>query len=73
MTKAQVYLDNGIVFEYAVPTAIKGREHAAAIVASGYRSSEGRDLVWYPPHRVLKVKVQGGAESSKYRDKARAT
>ena len=69
----QIYLDDGRVFEYEVKDAIKGREHAAAIVASGYRASDGDDLEWYPSHRIIKVRVQGGAESSKYKDSVRAT
>lgn len=73
MIVVSVYLDDGRVYEYDVSDSIKGREHAAAIVSSGYRSSDGDDLVWYPPHRILKVKVVGAAESTMYRDRARAT
>lgn len=69
----QVYLDNGIVYEYEVSDAIKGREHAAAIIATGYRHSDGDNLEWFPPHRLVKVKVTDGAETTKYRDNARAT
>ena len=29
----QIYLDNGVVFEYTVADAVKAREHSAAIVA----------------------------------------
>lgn len=71
----EVYLDSGIVCEYKVADPIKGREHAAAIIEGGYRSTtEGsKDLEWYPPHRIVKVKVSGGAESTAYKDKKRAT
>jgi len=69
----EVYLDNGIVYSYDVPDAIKGREHAAAIIATGYRHSDGNNLEWFPPHRIVKVKVTDGAESTRYRDNARAT
>jgi hypothetical protein len=31
------------------------------------------DLEWFPPHRVKKVKVKNGAESSDYRDTKKAT
>lgn len=69
----QVYMDTGVVFEYPVANAMKGREHAAAIIASGYRHTEGDDLEWYPPHRIVKVKISGAAESTQYRDTTRAT
>lgn len=70
-----VYLDSGVVCEYKVPSPENGREHAAAIIKTGYRSTSvgGNDLEWYPPHRIEKVKVSGAAESTKYRDKKRAT
>lgn len=70
-----VYLDCGVVHEYDVADAMKGREHAAAILKSGYRHTpEGSDdLEWYPPHRIEKVKVTRAGESSQYRDRTRAT
>ena len=70
-----VYLDCGVVHEYDVPDPMKGREHADAIIKTGYRHTpEGsNDLEWYPPHRIEKVKVTGGGESSQYRDRTRAT
>ena len=71
--KVSVYLDDGRVFDYEVANAMKGREHASAIVKTGYRHSEGNDLEWYPPHRIVKVRVIGGCESSAYIDHARAT
>lgn len=75
MTQVQVYLDFGVVHEYEVDNPIKGREHAAAIIETGYRHTPigSPDLEWYPPHRIVKVKVKGGAESTKYRDSTRAT
>lgn len=75
MAKVSVYLDTGVVYEYEVSDAIKGREHAAAIIKTGYRHTpkDSTDLEWFPPHRIEKVKVQGGGESSAYRDSARAT
>lgn len=73
--KVQVYLDDGRVAEYPVKSPISGREHASAIIKTGYRSTPvgSRDLEWYPPHRIVKVKVIGGGESSKYQDTWRAT
>ena len=73
MNKVEVYLDDGRVFSYSVNNAMKGREHASAIVKTGYRHSEGDDLEWYPPHRIIKVKVENGCESTDYQDKTRAT
>lgn len=73
MTKVSVYLDDGRVFDYDVKSVSKGREHASAIIKTGYRHSEEEDLEWYPPHRIEKVRVEGGCESSLYKDKTRAT
>jgi len=75
MAKVSVYLDTGVVAEYEVATAAKGREHAAAIIKTGYRSTEegSDDLEWYPPHRIDKVKVSGAGESTAYKDRKRAT
>jgi len=74
-TTVQVYLDSGNVYGYEVSSPSKGREHAAAIIASGYRHTpEGsNDLEWYPPHRIVKVKVEGAGKSTAYRDRSRAT
>lgn len=74
-TEVSVYLDSGVVYGYSVSDPIKGREHAAAIIKTGYRHTpEGSDdLEWFPPHRIDKVKVIGGGESSAYKDRARAT
>lgn len=54
------YLDDGRVFEYDVETEHRVREHAAAIVTSGYRHCE-KDGTFehFPPHRILKVKSTG--------------
>jgi len=75
MTQIEVYLVDGRVFSYKVPDPMKGREHAHAIIHSGYRSTpKGTDdLEWYPPHRILKVKVAGGGETTTYHDEVRAT
>ena len=74
-TVISVYFDTGIVYHYNVSDPIKGREHAAKIISTGYRSTphNTNDLEWFPPHRIDKVKVTGGGESTKYRDTARAT
>lgn len=72
-TTIQIYMDDGRVFEYDTNSPSKGREHAAKIIATGYRHTEGDDLEWYPPHRIDKVKVAGACESTQYRDRTRAT
>ena len=75
MNKVQVYVDNGVVYEYEVSDPNKGREHAAAIIKTGYRHTahDNNDLEWFPPHRIDKVKVTGAGESAQYKDTARAT
>ena len=70
-----VYLTNSLVFEYEVADPAKGREHAAAIIESGYRHTPkgSDDLEWFPPHSIVKVKVSGGGESTAYKDEWRTT
>jgi len=68
----QVYLDNGVVFEYGVSSAIKAREHSHAIIQTGYRHVEKGVFEHYPPHRILKVKVTGDIDTL-YPDQARGT
>lgn len=53
-----VYLDDGRIFKYNVPTAEKVREHASAIIANGYRHNDGHIFEHYPPHRISKVKSE---------------
>jgi len=72
-SKISIYLNDGRVFDYECASPMKGREHAYAIVTTGYRHTEGNDLEWYPPHKIEKVKVSGACESTAYRDKTRAT
>jgi hypothetical protein len=50
----------------------KAREHAAAIVAGGYRHNDGEEFEHYPPHRILKVKVTP-APSTSYPDRMKGT
>lgn len=74
MTKVEVYIDNSLVYDYEVVDPLKGREHAAAIIATGYRHTDKNgDLEWFSPHRIVKVKVKGGGESTQYVDNVRAT
>ncbi len=75
MSKVTVYLNTSVKFSYEVSDPIKGREHAAEIIATGYRHTAkgSEDLEWFPPHRISKVKVEGGGESTDYRDTASAT
>jgi hypothetical protein len=66
-----VYMDDGRVFEYETETAEKVREHASAIIASGYRHNDGKVFEHYPPHRILKVKA--GDIPTMYPDTVRGT
>jgi hypothetical protein len=68
----QVYLDNGVVFEYSVGSAAKAREHSHAIILTGYRHTETGILEHYPPHRISKVKVVGDIDTV-YPDNVRGT
>lgn len=49
-------MDDGRVFSYEVTSHDKVREHADAIIKTGYRHNDGDVFEHYPPHRVLKVK-----------------
>ena len=69
-----VYMDDGRVFEYQVTDSAKAREHASAIVRSGYRHNDGAGLFeHYPPHRILKVKASGAPIPTIYPDTVRGT
>lgn len=72
--KISVYMDDGRVFEYEVDSPLKGREHAFKIIQGGYRHTpeNTKDLEWYPPHKIEKVKIEGAGESM-YKDTTRAT
>ena len=52
----QVYLDDGIIFEYNVDSLEKVREHTDAIASNGYRHNDGETFECYPVHRIMKVK-----------------
>lgn len=75
--RVQVYVDNGNVYHYDVTDEAKGREHADAIIRTGYRSvceGERRSLTWWPPHRIVKVKLLLSEDSStSYTDTVSAT
>ena len=72
--KISVYLDNGVMFTYEVADDVKAREHASAIVMTGYRHNDGAGVFeHYPPHRILKVKVSGGIVPTQYTDKGSGT
>ena len=72
--KVSVYLDDGRVYYYHVPTHDKAREHASAIVSGGYRHNCGKgDFEHYPPHRIWKVKVTDGNIPTQYPDEATGT
>lgn len=77
MPQISVYIDTGNVYEYSVATEAAAREHAAAIIKTGYRSVQSDELTvltWWPPHRISKVKVAlDEASATAYTDKVRAT
>ena len=72
MVKILVYLDNGNVCQYEVADEAKAREHASAIINTGYRSvnQEAENVMtWIPPHRINKVVVElETASTTKYFD-----
>lgn len=75
----QVYLDNGLVYSYdivessAEQLAAKAREHAGAIIATGYRSCGPTTFTHYPPHRILKVKIGDSVVTTDYPDRVSGT
>jgi hypothetical protein len=71
MFNIEVYLDDGRVFEYKVASAEKVREHAHAIIMTGYRHNDGFLFEHYPPHRILKVKSNN--ISTQYKDVTKGT
>jgi hypothetical protein len=77
MPKISVYIDTGNVYEYEVVSEASAREHADAIIKTGYRSVQTDELTiltWWPPHRIAKVKVAlDGPSATAYTDTPRAT
>jgi hypothetical protein len=77
MVKISVYIDTGNVYEYEVGNEATAREHADAIIKTGYRSVQTdalTTLTWWPPHRISKVKVAlEGPSATAYTDTPRAT
>lgn len=72
-----VYIDDGVVYDYEVESMHAAREHASAIVATGYRSVQAASpytLTHYPPHRITKVKITAPTPiQSAYYDRVRGT
>lgn len=66
-----VYLDDGRVFSYDVESQEKVREHASAIIQTGYRHNDGVIFEHYPPHRITKVKSE--RIDTKYTDRTTGT
>jgi len=66
MYSIEIYLDDGRIFSYEVNSEEKVREHASAIIKTGYRHNDGLVFEHYPPHRILKVKSNN--IQTKYRD-----
>jgi len=55
--RIKVYLKSGQVFEYYIDNPNKGREHAYKIWQEGFRHCDGKELVWYGPHWIDKIKI----------------
>jgi hypothetical protein len=77
MASIRVYIDNGNVYEYDVGTEAAAREHADTIIRTGYRSVQSdnpKALTWWPPHRIVKVRVALDEPSAtSYTDRVSAT
>ena len=55
MWKINVYMVDGRVFTYTIPTAVKAREHAHRIINYGWRNVTDGIMEYYPVHQILKV------------------
>lgn len=64
MVTIKIYIDTGVVYEYEVKDQAAAREHADAIVKTGYRSCAGGELTIWPPHRISKVKLIGSVDTA---------
>jgi hypothetical protein len=77
MVTIHVYIDNGNVYSYQVDDETSAREHASAIISTGYRSvgkSSPMTMTWYPVHRISKVKLElDKASKTSYTDVSRGT
>lgn len=73
LTTIAVYLEHGEVIEYQITDAQNGIEHCAEIGMKGYHDvQENGTLVYWPPHRIKKIKVYGNYEPG-YKVKRRFT
>jgi hypothetical protein len=72
MTKINVYMQDGRVFNYEVANPIKAREHAHRIVTLGWRNVVDGIMEYYPVHQVLKVTFEDPKDdlSQKYEGKS---
>ena len=68
----KVYLDTGVTYEYEVSTPEGAREHAQAIVKSGYRHTSDGFMTHFPPHRIEKVRCGPGV-TTQYPDRVGGT
>ena len=67
-----VYLEFGVVRSYKVKSPAKAREHASAIIKTGYRYVEDGMLTHIPPHKIDKV-VAGPGINTNYPDEVSGT
>lgn len=59
-----VYLEFGVVRSYTVKSPAKAREHASAIIKTGYRYVEDGMLIHIPPHKIDKVVAGPGIDTN---------
>lgn len=74
--KVSVYLSNGQVRYYFVRDSAKGREHADAIIRTGYRAvhkDNPGELTWWPPSAIVKVVLTGDGITTNYTDEVAGT
>lgn len=56
-------------FQYAVGTRDQAMDHFAAITTTGYRRVNDRgQFVWYAPHRIDYIKIEGEGFETEYPD-----
>ena len=54
-TKITVYMQDGRTFSYMVADGAKAREHAHAIITTGWRNVTNNMMEYYPVHKISKV------------------
>jgi hypothetical protein len=61
----QVYLDDGVFFEYETKGVYSARWQVEDIAVHGYHHNDGGcDFEHYPPHRISKIKVKENKDAT---------